>query len=301
MDERYQFVRGEPFDGLDDYASSPKIRVKNKKLTYNIPEQPDLPGYYYQEGLKRKLGTYFEILAQGMYGGKLYHNEILSPQIMLFTGTEEVIQPDLTLGEGKYKEVKSVERVEPLKLYNKQMRKYLSIVKNGVNCNGNNISPPELDFEIFRHGVGKLFKNFRTKSLDELVEKLSLNMRFMLSLPPQIVFLIYQDSPYTSKYGGGPTHPPCSKFSSPGINSLLAYPSETLAQLGLNPEDFMIRKRRFPEGVTMNGFEINPFPILMIKDRNYEEWLEKLKNPEEISVEEESSGIDYAIHPEIKF
>jgi hypothetical protein len=284
MNKRYKFIRGHPFDGLEDYFSAPDIRMKNTKLIYPIPQQMAFLGYDYQLKLKENLGFFFEILCQGIYGGKLKHREPLTSQLNLFTGGEEVICPDLLCGKGKYKEVKGVAKGQTLKLLDKQMKKYSSMLANGDNSHHT-----EIRFEIFRHGVLNLLSTFRKKPLEELVGAISSNTKFMLSIPPQIAFSIYDGGPYTSKYTGD-RWDRCSQFLSNGINSLLAYPDETLTQLGVNPKDFKIRKMRFPAGVKMNNFEINPFPILVIKDKNYARWLKNFNNQEK--AESEQTPID---------
>ncbi|MEK6945383.1 MAG: hypothetical protein AABW63_01175 [Nanoarchaeota archaeon] len=94
MDERYKFVRGGPFDGLDDYASAPEINMKNKTLVYPIVQreaQISFQGFYSQRQLNENLGFFFELIAQGIYGGELTNRNFISPQINLFTGREEII------------------------------------------------------------------------------------------------------------------------------------------------------------------------------------------------------------------
>jgi hypothetical protein len=276
MEDRYKFTRAQdPFKGLDDYFSSPEISVRNRRLTYPMHPQQDLPGYSYQAKLKESLGTFFEIIYQGIKGGKLKHHEVLSDQINLFTEREELICPDIQYGEGRYSEVKSVAKGQTLKLLNVQMKKYATLLRNGGNS-----SHPEISFEIFRHGITELLRRFRNRPLEDLVQELSSNVRYMFSLPPQIIFSIYNGGPYTSKYTGD-RWDKCSQFLSGGMNSLLAYPEDTLVQLGLNPDGFVIEKNKFPKDITINGFTINPFPILIVKDKDYLGWLQIFRSTEE--------------------
>ena len=66
MDERYKFVRGGPFDGLDDYASAPELAMKNKTLVYPIAQrerQLSFAGFFTQRQLNENLGYFFELLS----------------------------------------------------------------------------------------------------------------------------------------------------------------------------------------------------------------------------------------------
>lgn len=168
MDSRYAFIRSDdPFKGLEDYASSPEIKVRKKELIYPLPPQQDLPGYSYQQKLKEDLGTFFEIVGQGIYGGVLQDNEILNNQLNLFTGKEEFVRPDLKDRNGNYREFKGFVSGESLKLLNRQIKKYAEFVRGG-----NGGSEKGLSFELFRHRVKHLFKRFRTLPLEDLVSEL---------------------------------------------------------------------------------------------------------------------------------
>lgn len=98
----------------------------------------------------------------------------------------------------------------------------------------------------------------------------------------------------SSKYKGDKWDK-CSRFLSSDLNAMVAYPENTLRPLGFDPEEFSLRKRRFPQGVLINGVEINPFPILIVKDKMYAEWAKNLVNlPEPDSDKAEDKGIDYS-------
>lgn len=68
-----------------------------------------------------------------------------------------------------------------------------------------------------------------------------------------------------------------TKFFSSGLNSMLAFPEETIRGVGENPENFHIRKRKFPLGVYINKNEISPFPVLHVQDKAPIKWLNQFK------------------------
>lgn len=286
MDPRYKFVRGGPFDGLDDYASAPVIHVKSRDLKYPIIKrdgsQRSFQDYNYQRRLKDDLAFFFELLAQGVYGGKLTEREALTPQLSIFTGKEDgFVQPDLIVKPGHYKEVKSFAPGQNAKLMDYQMPKYRDLLRKHTNSH----SAPDMEFEFFRHGIRELLKNYRTKPLEELVENIAPTVNFHLSLPSRVAWKIYQaDNEFSSRYEG-PSFSNCTQFSSSGANAMLAYPEDTLRKLGFSPEDFEIQKRRLPENMTMNSIPILSIPILILKDRKHPEWVREFVSEENVENE----------------
>ncbi|MEK6917596.1 MAG: hypothetical protein AABW51_01485 [Nanoarchaeota archaeon] len=299
MDERYKFVRGQPFDGLEDYASAPIIKMKNKSLTYPIiqrEKQTSFHGFYDQRQLNENLGFFFELIAQGIYGGQLINKDFVSPQLGLFSGREEIIQPGLIVKEGYYKEVKSCRNGSALKLLVFQMNKYRSFLRLKTTP----YSAPDFEFEIFRHGIKDLDENFKTKSLEDLVKAICPKIKSSVSLPARVIYTLYfhgnnGGNPYTSKYSGEKWEPAVN-FKSTGQNILLAYPLEFLEQLGLDTNDFEITRYRFPTDVTMNGTRIPSIPMLRIEDKKHHAWLPEFN--ENTRLEEMSLSYSGNLDPE---
>jgi len=126
---------------------------------------------------------------------------------------------------------------------------------------------PTIVFDIYRYGFSGIQSKYNLKKLDELVNDLSTNTKFMISLPFSLIFQIYKNgNQFTSRYEGEAT-PAHTRFLSKGINELLAYPDHTLEKMKINPKDYLIEKRKSPKRIYMNESKINPFPILLIKDK----------------------------------
>ena len=283
MEKRLRFIRSpNPFAGLDDYLIADEFRIKNNQIEY--PIQLALDGFRIipaEEGMKGKLGYYFESLSQGIYGGRLRG----FPQpVNGSRHSREVVtlEPDIVDDEKNYlRDSKAVSPGNCVKIEDVQLGKYvcLQLKKNIPN-------PSRITFEIFRHGVRGLVKNFKHKPLEELVNMLSTNTRFMISLPLSVLLAVHNfglinrydnNKPKYSYRYDGEKYRHYSSLSSHGLNAILAYPEETLVRYGLSPDNYNILKLRLPKGITMNRREIRPFPVLLIRDKNHGEWLEQFR------------------------
>lgn len=278
-DERFnfRFSTKDCFSGLDDYLNSPDIEVRRKKLKYDIPNMVQMPLFkWLNYGIRVSSGRYFEILDNGIFGGSLGEIHKFNED----TGNGLTSEPDIThKNTNRLRETKSVVVGECLRLTDEQIGKYSALQLGEGNYFPNF---PEIIFDIFRHGVRKMTSRFGKENLKELVQNHSKNTRFMLSLPFSVIHHIansYGDyNSFISRYEEerekfGPT----TRFLSPGLNNLLAYPEETFRIQGLNPDDYEFRKRKLPRGMRMNNFRIKPFPILLVKEKDPKKSLEDLK------------------------
>ena len=278
MKERFGFVRGnDNFRGLEDYLNSEELRIKKKRIKYPLQLSLDClgeegPAY----GLRVRLGYYFELLTQGIYGGRL---KVLHELNNGSKNNHDSIrsEPDVTSAEKFFlRESKAVAPGECLKLYDDQIAKYLCLQLGKYFA-----SPPRITFEIYGHGVKKLIRNFREQPLGDLVDSLSASTRFMISLPMSIIVPIHKsgeaDSPkHTSRYGGKKWRHN-SRLLSSGLNSMLAFPEKTISDFGLDTRDYNIWKLRFSKGMKLNTKKIKPFPVLLVRDKDHRKWIETLR------------------------
>jgi len=283
MDKRFKFIRSkERFKGLEDYKYSPYMRVKKKSIDYPVQyslfnEESLGDGF----GLRVKEGYFFELLSHGIYGGSiknLYHENGKTSQDIMTT------EPDVTdTKKGIFREVKGVGPGGDLKLIDEQIAKYCLLQTKEYFKN-----PPRIRFEIFRHDIRKIQENYKKKNLESLIGGLSQSIKFSISLPFSLVFQIYCDNnKFTCRHDNELTYNTLTRLNSSGLNNFLAYPRETIESFGLDPDDFIIKKKRFPRTVFINDFNITPFPMLFIyniKEENFIEGLpEKIKSDEHIS------------------
>ena len=278
MEKRFRFIRGKnPFQGLEDYLAADELRIRNLKIRY--PLQLSLDGFKENDpsyGLRVRLGYYFELLTQGIYGGRLKGCNQLEDT----NGVDHNIitsEPDVVSDEKNYlRESKAVSPGGDLKIDDRQLAKYTCLQL------GNYLpTPPRITFEIFRHGVRQLIGNFRKKPLGDLVDALSTSTRFMISLPLSVVVAVHKSgedplSKHTSRYKGDKWGHN-SKLLSSGLNLMLAYPEKTLSDLGLDPYNYNMWKLKFPKDIKVNTKRIEPFPVLLVRDKDHGRWIETLR------------------------
>lgn len=283
MEKRLRFIRSKnPFKGLDDYRDADELRVNNSQIEY--PLQLSFDGFdrfSAAYGLRVRLGYYFELLTQGIYGGRLKgcHQLLNNTHENNTIDNHGIVtsEPDVVFDEKScLRESKSVSLGESLKIDDVQLAKYVSIQLGDYFQN-----PPKIIFDIFRHGVRELVNGFGQKSLENLVDALSSSTRFMISAPLSVIVSVHKKSGdasfgYASRYEEGEWEHN-SRLLSSGLNAMLAYPEKTLLEFGLSPDDYNIWKLKFPTGVEMNKKEIRPFPVLLIRDKNHREWVESFK------------------------
>lgn len=268
---RNKFIQGRQFDGLSDYLESENIKVFNKNIKHNFKEHEK--SSYLENGLKGKLGSFYESLMQGIYGGEL------KEQYKIKNGSlEKIIEPDLSC-ENFHREAKAVSPGRSLRLKDNQMAGYCILEE------GKYFSKKEITFEIFRHGVKELMSELKYKDVKLLFKELSKSTKFMMSLPFRVVFDIYASgkcshqketlSPSCSNSRHQHSHGSYARIDSGALNALLAYPEETLKYFNVELEGLKIIKSKFPENAKINRFKITPFPVLVIEDSHSEKWRER--------------------------
>ncbi len=279
---RFAFVRSKnPFEGLDDYEFAPAIRVAYFDLG-NLKKDPALfNGTLSYFGLRGISGRYFELLACGVYGGLLRksHN---------YENGETIIacEPDITHSRLPImREIKSISSKERLKLGDEQVAKYCIIqttpLREAQLEETYGFLPkfgsryPKITFEVFKHGLRSMNKKYGNGINENLIEALATSGRFLVSLPFSLVYGIHtlQKTGFSSRYEGEGYYK-MTRINSPTLNSLLASPEKTLEQMCINPYNYTFEKFQLPRGMSVNGWRISPFPVLIIGDKNPLAWIE---------------------------
>jgi len=263
------------FNGLKDYSKARPIKIFNREIIYPVQETLPEIGFDYSSGMRVRSGKFFEVLSQGIYGGRFKERLEINEK----GGRDSIIEPDLFYQYKSiyiFKEIKSFSPDNTLKLFDEQMNKYAIQQFESIEIDGVEILPT-INFDLFRHRIKNLDKSYKQTDLEELIRNLSHNIGFMISIPFSVAYAIYDNAsipydinpspfPFTSRYEGK-AYSWCTQFRPRGINNLLAYPEKTFEKLGLNPLDFDFIKSKFPKGVKMNGNRVTPFPILIVRER----------------------------------
>lgn len=289
-------VRFNPLD-LVDYMGPKPIKVFDKNPSYSIQEELFESIFYDSKkvnyGLRKRIGDFYEILTQSIFGGNWVGTRNAS-QI-----ENGLFQPDI-ITQDKIIESKSVCWKETLKLTDFQIDQYLV-----HQCDGS--QPNRIFFAIYKYKLRNpliYFKQFNKNVLDEIVKTLSQETAFMMFLPFSVVYNLHNPdlpSEFKSRYEDE-RWDRLSRFNSTGIKRMLEFPGEVLDSYSLNPEDYLIVKTRLPEGVRMNQSSVKPFPILFVEDKDHKKWLSefKVKNKERIKtiISEDKRKKDYIVRNE---
>ena len=255
---RMRFIKCSIFDGLNDYETAPSIEVIRKKINYNFKLELAVSSAH---GLRVKSGGFYQKFSQGIYGGEL------EKMVELFEDDPNFslkFQPDIS-SEKFDREIKSVSIGRYIRLEDRQVAKHfmLKLLKK---------SKEEQTYEIFRHGIYRLERDFVTKSTEDLLEKLTKSTRFMISLPFRIILDLYASRLFGEYQEQEKSCRTYVRLDSGPLNFLLAYPEETLKYFNVELDGLKFIKSKLPSRMTLNGFKISPFPILIVKDSGSEKW-----------------------------
>lgn len=284
---QFRFSRNDPFAGIPEYEKTQPIHVKTKEIEYQPMIQKMMFGTYnYSYGLRKKQGDYFEKLTEGIYGGKMHETVSAENDIGSLVSEPDILDHKKQI----IREVKSMSTGGDLKLTDEQIAKYTFMqVSDCV------FERPTIRFEIYRYGIPGIIKKYSKKPIEEMVAALSENIRSMISLPFSVIFAVYRmQGKCTTRYEGNKWDT-LTKLTSSGINYLLAEPEKTLAQLGLNIDDYILDRRKFPKTITIDGIKIKQFPVLRIYEKDCRKWIKTFKEQieKERNMHQDDISIDY--------
>ena len=268
---------GQKFDplSLERYMDSEPLKIQDTNPEY--PIQKEL--FEYNEeginfGYRMRIGAFYEILSKAIFGGRWLGNRNASQN-----GTE-IFQPDVVNSE-IIMESKSVSWGESLKLTDFQTDRYLL-----QQCENFYLNPRQIFFSIYKYKLRHpltCFKEIKGNKLEGIVSLLSRETGYMLFLPFSVISTIHNpetQSKFKSRYEGD-KYDPLTRFSAKGIKRMLLSPGEVLESFSLSLNDYEITRTRFPGGIKMNKYSVQPFPVLLIKDKNYESWFEEFRKENE--------------------
>lgn len=250
----------DPFKDLGDYANSKEISMVSKKIFY--PIQLKISGMDLAGGIRVKQGYFYELLSHGIYGGRVKDQKTMENELK----NSLIAEPDIS-DENNFREIKSMKYNGDVKLTDSQIAKYCLLET------GKYTEKKKIEFILFRNGLKSPGKTLVGKSLEYLVENLSLSTKSMVYLPFRVIFDLYCSDKVPRYDGDHWEH--MSRLSTKNIKNLLLDPEGVLENLGVNLYGLEFYKRRFPENVFMNGKEITPFPVLIVKNKGNGEWNEK--------------------------
>lgn len=280
----FQTLEKEYFQELEIPETSRE--VLRQKCMFNLNENHlFLPEYQLDTRTNNIIGYFYENLSRAIVGGEKRLQNLNS-----YLACEPDSSKDSTQTEYEHK---GVSIRGDCKLYDEQIRRYM-LVQLG-KCQ---YKEPRIVWNIFLHDVKDIRK--KTKgNLELVVQELSQRTQLMLNLPLSVILAIYSKREYTSFYirqeSGREIRHRMTRFRPNQIAEFMRNPEKSLEYFGLNKEDYELEKyilpaklgiiglpkslviARLPEIIRLERKLINPFPILIVKDKNHKEWLLKFR------------------------
>ncbi|MBI2630465.1 hypothetical protein HYW76_05165 [Candidatus Pacearchaeota archaeon] len=187
------------------------------------------------------------------------------------------IQPDTTdYKRQRYIEVKAAGHTRRVMLKDREIFTRLEL-----QLSSSPIPNPRIYYSLYRYGMKGILGKFRDSHSEEVTQFLAENTKFMVGLPFSVILQVYlagyEPHEFVSrKYGRGV---PATHFSSSLFDLFLSSPEQAITSFGFNPEDFIIKKKKLADRVSLNGFNVNPFPLVLIKDTDefHQAWIETIK------------------------
>jgi hypothetical protein len=219
------------------------------------------------------MGTYFELLTQAMYGG------VLRNKIQLEHPNGDPLgetQPDLINYDTKEMwEIKACRSGSHCPLRDGQMEKYLHLQRNYPEFT--------IHFVFYRHSL-KGIEHFE-QGEDALYRRLTLGIYHAVSLPLSVIMAMHDptvrrhDALY--RYGGSQKYKSCTTVRSQTLNAFLVDPEHALATFDLDHESFVIQRSFSPHRFAFEGLYVKPFPLTVMTDKYYGEWVDSLLTTQE--------------------
>mgnify|MGYP001560874207 CR=1 FL=1 len=227
--------------------------------------------YFGKVHINEILRDFYEHLAQAIFSGNLRNRQIENG---------EDVAPDLTdHPRRRYIEVKAVGHTKRVMLKGEQIDKYANIQTSESFLT-------RIYFNLFRYSTRGIVKRTEGMREDDIIQFLAQDTKFMVGLPFSIVYKIhsegYKGHDLASRtYGVGGA--PCTNLSTRGIDLFFSNPEQVIESFHLNPEDFLIRRTKIAEGVTVNSYPLAPFPMTLIKasDSYHKKFVRQLEEKSE--------------------
>jgi hypothetical protein len=257
-------------DSLKEYMESEPIEVKQPLIQFPVQSQlfRDSISTYSQRKYNKLSSFYYELLTSAITGGEWRGNKNSSHNSWGFF-------PDVVT-EDSIIDSKGVCGKEKCSLLDFQMHRYLL-----QQCNKTFMPQEKVRYFIFKYKLRSPSKKFKdvpdNDFVKEVISTLSNETLFLLDIPFSVLYNLHSvSSPYTSEYHGDKWDNGAVILHT-GLLKMLSSPEEVLESINLKASDFRIIKSHLPEGIIINGANLVPYPVLRIEDKNYDEWLKKLR------------------------
>ncbi len=199
------------------------------------------------------LGCFYEGLNEAIFGGeKLPRRKGMN-----------VIPDGTDVSRNRHLEVKAVGHTRRVMLKDKQIEGYRNLqLSNYPNEN------PKLYMPVYRYGMRGACEHFMLRPSDHVFRYLAENTRFMIGLDFSVIDAIHRagyKGHHLASRNYGRKGKPATHLSSVLIDLFFSNPEEALKEFELEIKDYRIRHHILSKGLVINGVQIQPFPMVLIK------------------------------------
>lgn len=210
-----------------------------------------------------KMGLYYELLTSALFGGALIDRVIQLEDAHRYVGCK----PDVRSKKRKeIHESKAVKQGAHLNILTDQIGRYtaLQIIHNEY----------DMYFVVWRHSIKGIIKDQRTD--DGFREELRTCTMAGIKIPLSLITTMYNsDCKECFRRYNSPGWD-CVSVKSPYLNGLILDTENTIGKIA-DPKDYTWRRYRTPTGLVVDNIHVEPFPLIVIKDRT-RKWVDSLIN-----------------------
>ena len=246
------------------------------------------------------MGKFYEELSGAFYGGIVLDGKSIREnpaQLDIDFGELEqminwenkpkdelFIKPDIVNIGKSIGEAKGCKSGSSLHIFDEQTERYRKIQLR---------SPAHsVYFAIYRHAFQRIKDKTATiRSGEEIIQDLSLSTMYSLKIPLSILLYLhgkwYGNIKETLGYRYGKSdYQDCTMAREFAIRSLFQDPEKIIDMLDLSPENYKITRKLSPGNFTVRTSPaeslttLTQFPILIIEDKNHEEWIDSFVESE---------------------
>lgn len=236
-----------------------------------IHPSPDPKNDFPENGTRKAgaMGDFYNYVTRGLFGGSLEEKFRIRVD-----GEEEVsLRVDVLDEDNKrgWESKGSIIGGQTCNILDYQIRKYRFFQYLFPEV--------ELSYIIFRQKIKRIKAGY-SGTEKQLYQDLTKATAYAIIIPFSLMTQMHDTSQMPHELVlryDGPQYDDCTCLKSPMLNTLLVDPAEVIRRMGLNHRNYEFERRRMPEGFYVNHRKMTPIPTLEIKDKNYSEWVEKLR------------------------
>jgi len=245
------------FDKILHLHTTPLI-PNQLQVSVNKPQQMPMFGLHITNNYH--IGLFFEILATGLFGGKLVDAVSLSN-----SKTYSSIRPDVE-SKDWILESKCLKNGQHLNLHDDQVKKYKTY----------QILKPKkrIVWIVWRHTLRNSMSH--RGSIDDLLNAITNRMLIGIMLPFSIILNLWENE--HELFRRYETLWQRTSVTSPAINDFAFDPLRNMERFGLDPDEYKVERYITPMDFVIEKIPVKQFPLVIVSDKNPGEWIKRHNN-----------------------